>query len=314
MSLDLEYDDAQRAIAASVAQFCRDHAPDEVLRASAGKLPAELWRGLAALGVLGLGAPDEESGALEVTAAMEALGRAVFPGPLAATFFAVQLLPEAERAPVVAGEAVVSLGTPPLLPWAPVAALFLETDGERVWLAQPRGGIEPVETLGGEPWGRCTLARTAELGPAGRPGALFDAALAAYLAAAATRLVEAAAEHARTRVQFGRPVGEFQAVAHPLADRAMQAGAAATLARAAAFALDRDDARAGSTAAAARLSAGRAALAAACTAHQVFGAQGAMQDGPVFFVSRHVRQLVSLPPDQALARERVLERFGLGGP
>jgi alkylation response protein AidB-like acyl-CoA dehydrogenase len=216
---------------------------------------------------------------------------------------------------VVRGEAVVSLGSPPLLAWAPVAQLFVEIEGESAYLARPRGAIEPIETLGAEPWGRALLERTLPLGDARRALALHDIALAAYLAAAGTRLIEDAAEHARTRKQFGRAIGEFQAVAHPLADGWVQLAGAATLARAAAFRFDRDAALPGmetfAAAGAARLSAARAALRAAQTCHQVFGAVGITLEGPVFHVSRRIRQLASDPGREAPARAALLASYGL---
>ena len=309
--LDLAFDDAQQAVADSVAHFCRDRCSDAVVRASAERFPAELWRGLAELGVLALATPEGEGGALEVAAAMESLGRAAHPGPLAATFFAAQLLPAAERRAVTSGAALVAVGSPPLLPWAPLARVFVEPEGDRAWLAEPRGPIEPVATLGGEPWGRVALARRAELGETRRARALADLALAAWLAAAGRRLVEEAAEHARARRQFGRPIGEFQAVSHPLADAAIQLDAASTLARVAAAGWDESSAAADRCAGAARLSAARASLRAAHAAHQVFGALGITLEGPVFHVSRRIRQLATAPAAGDPARAELLEALGL---
>lgn len=313
MSLDLELDDAQRAIADAVAAFCRARCPDARVRALAGRFDPEPWRELAELGVLALATPEGEGGALEAVAALESLGRAAFPGPLAATFFATQALPPAERAAVARGDAVVALGTPPLLPFAPVAQVFVAIEGERAWLARPDGPMEPVATLGGEPWGRVALSRVRELGETARAHALHDLALAAYAAAAAQRLVDDTAEHARTRRQFGRAIGEFQAVAHPLADCAMQAAGARGLARAAAFRFDRGElAPARELAAAARLSAVRAGLATAHASHQLFGAIGITLEGPVFHVSRRLRQLASQPPGDGPARAALLAGLGLG--
>jgi alkylation response protein AidB-like acyl-CoA dehydrogenase len=312
VSLDLGFDDGEQAVAHAVAQFCRERCPDALVRDGAGKLPLGLWRELAELGVLALATPEGEGGALEMVAALEALGAALFPGPLAASFLAGQILPEPERAALGRGEVVVSVGAPPLMPFAPVAGLFVEIElapAPRAWLARPRGAIEPVETLGGEPWGRVELARVRELGPLDRALALHDAALAALLAAAAQRLVDASAEHARTRKQFGRAIGEFQAVAHPLADCAIAVSAAAALARAAAFYFDAEPGAAATPAAAARLCAARAAVATAHVAHQLFGAVGITLEGPVFHVSRRIRQLASQPPGDAAAREALLRPF-----
>ena len=48
---------------------------------------------------------------------------------------------------------------------------------------------------------------------------------------------------------------------------------------------------------------------AAHVAHQVFGAIGITLEGPVFRVSRRLRQLASQPPTDAAAREAVLTSF-----
>ena len=316
MSLDLAFDDVQQAIHDAASQFCRDQCSDAVVKTASGSFAAGLWKAMAELGILALATPDGEGGACELVAAVEALGRAVFPGPLAASLCAAQLLPPREREAVTSGVAVVALGRPPLLAWAPVAQLFIEIEGELAHLARPRGAIEPVETLGGEPWGRVELVRTAPLGDARRALALHDIALAAYLAAAGTRLIEDTAEHARTRKQFGRAIGEFQAVAHPLAEGWVRLAGAATLARTAAFRFDRaggvapgQDAIA--AAGAARLSAARAAASAAQVCHQVFGAIGITLEGPVFHVSRRIRQLASDPQRDVPARAAVLATYGL---
>jgi alkylation response protein AidB-like acyl-CoA dehydrogenase len=311
LSLDLAFDDIGQAIGGAVAQMCRERASDAVLRAQAGSFPRELWSELAELGGLALCTPEGEGGPLELVAACESLGRAVFPGPLAATFLATQLLPATERARVAQGESVVSVGAGRIWPWAPAAQLFVEVAGARAWLMRP-SALEPVGTLGGEPWGRGALERERDLGNASAALALHDTALAAYLAGAGQRLVDAASEHARTRVQFGKAIGEFQGVALPLADCRIRLDGAEMLARQAGYALAQEHGGAAVHAAAARLSACSAALATANVCHQVFGAVGITLEGQVFHVSRRIRQLANQPPGADLARAALLESLGLG--
>jgi hypothetical protein len=64
-------------------------------------------------------------------------------------------------------------------------------------------------------------------------------------------------------------------------------------------------------AAAARLSARRAALDAAHTCHQLFGAVGITLEGPVFHISRRLRQLASQPPGESAARASLLAQLDL---
>jgi alkylation response protein AidB-like acyl-CoA dehydrogenase len=309
VTLDLEPDDAQRAIHDELSRFAADRCGEARLKQQAGAFDADLWRELAALGVLALATPEGDGGAAELCLACEALGAAVFPGPLCASVLAAQILPEAERREVIAGRAIVSLGVPPLMPFAPVATLFLAQDGDSICRAAPRGEVAAEATLGGEPWGRVALELGEALPASARAFAVHDVAFAAYTAAAGAALVARAAEHARTRRQFGRAIGEFQAVSHPLADCAIRCDAARLLARAAACAVDADEPDAATRAAAARLSARAAAQDAAHTAHQVFGAQGIALEGPVFHLSRRIRQLASQPPGDTRARAAVLAPY-----
>jgi len=212
---------------------------------------------------------------------------------------------------VASGESVACVATPPELPFAPAADVFVEVDAgaESAWLASPDGAFEPVETLGGEPWGRGWLVRGEVLAGVASARVAADVARAAYLAAAGRRLVDDAADHARARRQFGRAIGEFQAVAHPLADAAIALDGAVALARAAAWHLDAGSADAAAWAGAARISATRASVDAIHTAHQVFGAVGITVEGPAFHVSRRIRQVASSPPGDGPARAAVLDAF-----
>ena len=309
MSLDLEPDDAQQAIHDELARFAAERCGEALLKTQVDRFAVGLWRELAALGVLALATPEGDGGAAELCIACEALGAAVFPGPICASVLAAQILLEAERRAVTAGRAIVSVGAPPLMPFAPVATLFLALDGDRIHRATPRGEVVPHATLGGEPWGRVELELGEALPASDRVFAVHDVAFAAYTAAAGAALVARAAEHARTRRQFGRAIGEFQAVSHPLADCAIRSDAARILARAAACAIDADEPDAAIRAAAARLSARAAALDAAHTAHQIFGAQGIAIEGPVFHLSRRIRQLASQPPGDLRARAAVLAPY-----
>jgi hypothetical protein len=254
---------------------------------------------------------DGEGGARELVASCEALGAAAVPGPLVETFVALRLLPSENRAAVAAGEALVALGEPPFLPFAPLAELFVELAEERAFLARPRGPVVAVDTLAGDPWGQLELERVRELPGAAEALAAGRLACAALLAAAGRHVVEEAAAHARTRKQFGRAIGEFQAVAHPLAACWIRVAAAEMLARAAAHDADHGDPDAATLAAAAWLSARRAALDAAHQAHQTFGAVGITLEGPLFGLTRRIRQWASLALGEAPAFSGVAAAAGL---
>lgn len=315
--IDLEFDSDQLSIANSVAQFCADHCSADRVKQEVDRFPRELWGELANLGMLAIGTPEGGGGAIEMVAAMEALGAHVFPGPLVGTFLATQVVASEERQQVSEGAIVVSVGAAPLLPWAPVADRFIEVVGGQLFDARPASSIEEVPTLGGEPWGRVELVRGAAFANALSGLVIGDIAHAAYQSAAGRALIAAASEHAATRTQFGKPIGEFQAVAHPLADCSMDIEASRLLARNAAFCFD--DA-AGDKAGAARvvacgakLSANRSALAAANVCHQVFGANGITLEGPVFHISRRIRQLASSPVKDPTSRNVIHDSIGMGG-
>lgn len=85
--------------------------------------------------------------------------------------------------------------------------------------------------------------------PGGASSSLMDQALALGVvgvacdsAGVADRVLELAAEHAKDRVQFGRPIGTFQAVKHHCANMAIETEASRAAAEAAAAALDGDPA------------------------------------------------------------------------
>lgn len=312
--LDLRFDDGQEAIASAVQSFCADHCDEDVVKQSAGSLPMDLWKALAELGVFALATEEGEAGAIEIVAAVESLGRAVFPGPVAATFAASLLLEGAELSELVSGERIVCMGVPPLVAFGAEASFYLEVEADSVFRSEPRDTPEPVATLGGEPWARLEFARGPELEGGARALLLGRIVRAAQLAAMADQLVLDASAHAAARRQFGTPIGDFQAVAHPLADCSMRLAAAGTMTRGAACAFDgaKSDLPCAVLAATALLSASSAALEASYVCHQIFGAIGITLEGPVFHRSRRIRQLASERPGDAEARTVLMRHYKLG--
>ncbi|HEY4333471.1 MAG TPA: acyl-CoA dehydrogenase family protein, partial [Ilumatobacteraceae bacterium] len=191
------------------------------------------------------------------------------------------------------------------------ASIVIEVADGHAHRATVDSDIERVDTLGGEPWGRASLSRGEDLGPVDAAMSISQVALAAYLAGAGDRLLRATAEYAIDRVQFRTAIGAFQGVAHPIAEISIRLAAARTLARLAAWAIDRGDPGAAAMATTARLSAAQAALAMSYQSHQTFGAMGFTLEGPVAAVSARVRQLAMLLPHPAAMRDTVLAAHGL---
>lgn len=319
--LDLAYNEDQEAIRAAIDRFCTQNWVEDSARLSGQPLPRKLWRQLAELGAFYPAAPahPEAGGALAVCAISEVLGQHVFPGPIAATYCAIQVLNSEDATGLQDGDTLVSLSSAgsTLLPWGTEADLFLIADGDRIARGHAPDYIEPVATLGGDTWGRALLKVGEILPHPGRAFIIGNLSTAAYLAGAAWRLLRNTSTHAATRKQFGKTLGEFQAVAHPLADCAIGLTAAQTLARAAACGFDDTGTdgnlqQARKHAAAALMSARRASLATAFACHQVFAGMGITLEGPVFHISRRIRQLASTPPTGTAERDVLLNEIGLG--
>ena len=100
------------------------------------------------------------------------------------------------------------------------------------------------------------------------------AALALEAVGIAQHVLELAIEHARTREQFGRPIGVYQAVSHPLADTYIETELARSLAYWAAWCVAEGDGQARVAVAAAKAYAGDVAVAACERSIQVHGGIG----------------------------------------
>ncbi|MBI2217041.1 MAG: acyl-CoA/acyl-ACP dehydrogenase [Candidatus Rokubacteria bacterium] len=151
--------------------------------------------------------------------------------------------------------------------------------GENVFAVEFRNVAIDTSDLVGSPGRGLDLLRAAL-----RAGAL---ARAAEMVGAAQRVLELAVEHAKVRVQSGRPIGTFQAIQHACADLLRNVEGARWIVRSAAWNADCPDAggadsRAADTAVAtAKAWTGEACLAVARRAHQVFGAIGYCEEHPL---------------------------------
>lgn len=241
------------------------------------------WKEVAELGWTGVSITEELGGAglgfLEEAVIFEELGRALAPGPYFATIaLALPVLPDDLRAEVAAGDTSWTLVLGPLatgldsvdrVAFAAGEGIFELEGAERVLLdtsdeSRPLGVVR-----GGDPGRR--LADAAIL-PAIRARVL--AALALEACGVGERALELAVEHARSREQFGRPIGAYQAVSHALADAYTRMQLARSLALRAAWCVAEDAATAPLATAAAKAAAGEAALVACETAIQVHGGIG----------------------------------------
>ena len=109
----------------------------------------------------------------------------------------------------------------------------------------------------------------------------FRAAAAAEALGVAQRALDLGVEHAKTRVQFAKPIGTYQAVSHPLAQTYTDVELSRSLVYWAAWCVAEEDDRAALAAAAAKAFATEAAVAACQRSIQVHGGIGFTWEHPL---------------------------------
>lgn len=222
----------------------------------AGGRPAH-WDGLAEQGLLAVHLPEECGGGggdlVDLAVVLEEAGRAALPGPYLACSLASAVLHRAGAldlaadlasgarigavalgagtltAVSVAGGWVLDGSAPPVLCGADAGLLILAAESPRgtEWLAVDAAELTVRTQESADPT-RPTAEVTADgvEVPAGRvlgvdAALVRDLACALYAADAcgvAAWALETATEYAKVREQFGRPIGQFQAVKHLCAD------------------------------------------------------------------------------------------------
>ena len=228
--------------------------------AEAGIWPAELWQAMEDVGLTRAALPEAAGGVgLDFADAMAVLRRSAYhaaPVPLAETMLAGRMLAAAGlavpdgpltvvRTPLqAAGNGATITGGARRVPWGNAcdhAVMITEQDGKTmVGLVKTTGAVMATEkNLAGEPRAHLDF----EAAPLIAAAPLDDAhdrlelegALdrSVQMAGALERLLAYSLQYANERVQFGRPIGKFQAVQHLLAVLAGHAAASSAAAHAA---------------------------------------------------------------------------------
>ncbi|WP_116996703.1 acyl-CoA dehydrogenase family protein [Desertimonas flava] len=258
-----------------------------------------LWRELGDTGLLGLGTSDVGGDAIDLISGMRAAGAAGCQGPFLGAILGSRILPDLATA-VVAGAVHVSLVADGVAAWAAGADAFVEVAGGGASLVEVVSA-RPFETLAREPWARVEVRPIERLTLAPPDLAVVQLARAAWIVGAGRAAIDRSAAHARNRRQFGRAIGDFQAVAHQLAEAAAEIGAAWDVVVVAAWRLELNaDTRAADAAADA---ATRAGLIAAYASHQVHGALGFTLEAGLDRLSTGIRQMSLHPPSPAARTE-----------
>jgi alkylation response protein AidB-like acyl-CoA dehydrogenase len=136
-------------------------------------------------------------------------------------------------------------------------------------------------------------------------------ALGAEQAGGARQCLQMSAGYARTRFQFGRPIGSFQAVKHKCADMLVRVELAEAAAREAARLADEAAPEFGVAAATAHICCSQAYLFAATENIQVHGGIGFTWEHPAHLYFRRAKSSELLFGGPAVYHERLLHRLGI---
>lgn len=221
----------------TVAALVDKHATPEAVRAameSERGYDETLWQLLCEqVGAAALVVPEELGGAGgelgDAAVVLEELGKALVPTPLLGTILAeLALLAAPEQPDAEALEQLAAGGVIGAVVFdddyaangdlVGAADVVIGTDGSQLtrwseFSTEPVATMDPTRRLG-----RITATATAPIGD--DPGIADYAAilLAAEQIGAAARCLELTVEYTKSRVQFGRPIGSFQALKHRMAD------------------------------------------------------------------------------------------------
>ncbi len=230
---------------------------DRVRGAESNGFDPKLWAQLAELGTFGLRVPEAAGGTgmglLEAVLIAEQAGRHLASGPLVEAVVAcgglASLASESARSVLargIEGEVVVFAPRPAdagrvLVPGGAVARVVIGLDGDALVAceqesAPPRTGDIGTGAFAWWDLSEAGASYRSVLAEGGTARTAFERMLvewwlltAAALGGLSRRAIEIAAEYATERIQFDRPIGSFQAIAHPLAELVTAIDGGATL-------------------------------------------------------------------------------------
>ncbi len=162
--------------------------------------------------------------------------------------------------------------------------------GTPAWLIGTDGGAQPG------------LSRTLDLAAV---------ALAAEQVGGAQRVLEMSVEYAKTRMQFGRPIGSFQAIKHKCADMLLEVESARSAAYYAAWAAAEDCDELPVVASLAKSYCSEAYFHAAAENIQIHGGIGFTWEHPAHLYFKRGRSSELLLGDPSYHRELLAQRIGI---
>jgi alkylation response protein AidB-like acyl-CoA dehydrogenase len=263
--MDFELSEDQQALQAAARALLDEQASPARVRdlvASGDPYDRKLWDALVDQGWLGVDVAEAAGGLslgfVEVAVLAEQIGRRNAPAPFVPTVLARSALVDTSWAgPLADGSAVGAVGwtgspdaTRVLLPYGPVADVAVVVVGDAVHVADlsttGRPSAEPAMDLTRcVGWLDLDAASTQRLDHPDAATELLDRGAAAYAAellGGAAQVLDMATEYAKQRVQFGQPIGAFQAVKHRCADMLVDVEGMYSTAYYAAWCISVDDA------------------------------------------------------------------------
>ncbi|HTK15861.1 MAG TPA: acyl-CoA dehydrogenase family protein [Acidimicrobiia bacterium] len=235
--MDFDLSDDQLALQSGARELLDSRASSVRVRThteSGAGYDAELWSAMAEQGWLGIEVGESDGGvglgAVEVAVLCEELGRHAAPAPFVSTALAIDAFAAAGDSVwvdrLVSGDALacVAWDAAAPVPYAPSAdiAVVVADDGVYAMEMHERPRRQPAMDLTRElGWLAFDPRDARRLGGAEARTRLLDRGAtlcSADMLGSASRALDFAVEHAKDRVQFGRPIGSFQAVKHRCAD------------------------------------------------------------------------------------------------
>jgi alkylation response protein AidB-like acyl-CoA dehydrogenase len=274
--------DDQRELRDGAREYLGDALPlervAEIADSAEGWDPSS-WADLAELGWLGATVGEDQGGAglgyVEQAILLEELGYSLYSGPYLATVLALPALGPEQQAAVAAGTERWSVEVSGLVPELGRVDRVATAEGAAAAEGVTLESIDPTRPLGSLATG------PREPLPGALDPALVLTAAAAEALGVARRALELIVEYVKERRQFGKLIGAYQAVSHPLADSFGEIELARSLTYAAAWKLQEQPDDAPVAAAAAKAFTTEAAVTVCQRAIQASGGIGFTWEHPL---------------------------------